>query len=183
MKARDSHNPLRANCSADGVLAPLAAEQLPGGADRVTCPTDGVHAPQAAGHPPEGAEEIPVTPIPCCTKCGHEPGTGMCCGDEAAAKRRCARKRKLDGSLAKQVRYTKKEKGCDTCHGPCAEQPQEIEEELEELNRPAGNWRHKKARNAALQEAAVRPRTIPTLEEAVTPAQQKMAALAAKFRK
>ena len=120
-----------------------------------------------------------------CTKCGHEIGSQECCrgkrnmpnkgGEECAAKR---------------MRIIVKSAGCQTCEGPCQHQcthrpnddEHEHQAELDELNQ-GGNWRHRKARNEALKQAAVRQREIPTMENAQTEAQRKMAAMAAKFRK
>ena len=119
-----------------------------------------------------------------CSKCGHDLDSQECC--------RGKRKMSKGGEnecATRHVRIMVKSAGCQTCGGPCQQscnqQPQEDEhqEELDELNQAGGNWRHKRARNIALQEAALRPRPIPTVEQAVTPAQMKMAALAAKFRK
>ena len=47
----------------------------------------------------------------------------------------------------------------------------------------AENWRHKKRRLQSEREAATRPRAIPTMEEAMTPAAIIMAKMAAKFRR
>ena len=89
-------------------------------------------------------------------------------------------------------RFISKMKGCSTCSGPCVTPPatdvnlhvdQQVEDEVEELNAPLGNWRHRKAHNAAVKDAALRQRVIPTPENAHTEAQKKMAAMAAKFRK
>ena len=119
-----------------------------------------------------------------CGKCGHNLGSQECC--EGASR---MPKRGRDECATGQMRILVKSAGCQTCGGPCQQQcnqqPQEDEhqQELDELNQAGGNWRHKRARNIALQEAALRPRPIPTVEQAVTPAQMKMAALAAKFRK
>ena len=86
---------------------------------------------------------------------------------------------------AKRVRFSVKSKSCSECQGPChvPAPPFAVEVELEELNGAVGNWRHKKARNAAIRDAASRPRAIPEMADAQTDAQRKMAALAAKFRK
>ena len=47
----------------------------------------------------------------------------------------------------------------------------------------AENWRHRKRRLQLEKEAATRPRAIPTMEQAMTPAAIKMAKMAAKFRR
>ena len=85
---------------------------------------------------------------------------------------------------AKRMRILVKSTGCQTCGGPCNHQYTHCPNGYEqEHHAEGGNWRHRKAHNEALRKAAVRQREIPTIENAQTEAQRKMAAMAAKFRK
>ena len=130
-----------------------------------------------------GAQSTPDPPPPvtCCPGCGHSADSVLCCTFAKRARKECAKEQP-------RLRLSMKSKGCDKCKGPCAppqettQQEMELQEEVDVLNAP-GNWRHRKARNIAIQEAAPRHRDIPTLAEAQTDAQRRMATLAAKFRK
>ena len=157
---------------AQGGVAPIAAL---GGVSPTSALQEGLARPMEAASSSGSSQS-------CCALCGHQPGTGLCCGDETRRLRACARAE--HERSAKRVRFTTKSRGCLECQGPCSIQTMVVNSRLAADPRAeAGNWRHKKARNAALQEAAVRHRPIPTPEQAATPAQHKMAAMAARFRK
>ena len=132
----------------------------------------------------DGSSDVEmVAPVPCCFSCGHLPDSELCCSYDDKKQRACK-------PGVPKMRFGSKAKGCYQCQGPCvrpqtaaSSQDQDLQAEVDELNAPVGNWRHRKAHNAAIREAVLRPRLIPTIEEAQTEAQRKMAALAARFRK
>ena len=167
---------------AQGGVAPIAAL---GGVSPTSALQEGLARPMEAASSSGSSQS-------CCALCGHQPGTGLCCGDETRRLRACATAE--HERSAKRERFTTKSRGCLECQGPCnlptiaaisclaADPRPEADEELEELNRHSGNWRHKKARNAAIQEAALRRRAIPNMAEAQTDAQRRMATIAARFR-
>ena len=180
-------------CGAGGTLPPTTTKgpQAFGLEDKPQTSglaANGGSAPSPPSPHPEPTSDVSDGEI--CTKCGHGVDSQECCGGGKTK----VPNRGGEECAAKRMRILVKSTGCQTCGGPCnhrythcpngyEQDEQEHKDELEELNVTGGNWRHRKARNEAIRNAAVRQREIPTMENAQTEAQKKMAAMAAKFRK